>query len=174
MYLYHTSNSKKGLSNCSQEEIFVRSVKSVKYCPHVRTKRSSVTSGNISQAAWRQQRLACCAGCCCRGKYIQLFSCICLHACCEPRVTYSVLATDFATRFRLSGATWIFLNICFLCCMMSCVLVHWYSTFFFCGKLVVKALSYKPEGRGFESRWDEILNLPKLSGRTRLWGLLSL
>jgi hypothetical protein len=32
--------------------------------------------------------------------------------------------------------------------------------------LVVKALGYKPEGRGFEYRWGEILNLPNPSGRT--------
>jgi hypothetical protein len=36
--------------------------------------------------------------------------------------------------------------------------------------LVVKALGYKPDGRGFETRWGEILNLPNLSGRTRPWG----
>jgi hypothetical protein len=41
--------------------------------------------------------------------------------------------------------------------------------------VVVKALCYKSEGRGFETRWGEwiILNLPNLSGRTRPWGLLS-
>jgi hypothetical protein len=33
--------------------------------------------------------------------------------------------------------------------------------------LVVKALGYKPEGREFEPRWDEIVNLPNPSGRTR-------
>jgi hypothetical protein len=31
----------------------------------------------------------------------------------------------------------------------------------------------KPEGRGFETRWGEILNLPNPSGRIRSWGLLS-
>jgi hypothetical protein len=31
------------------------------------------------------------------------------------------------------------------------------------GILVVKALSYKLEGRGFETRWGEILNLPNLA-----------
>jgi hypothetical protein len=36
------------------------------------------------------------------------------------------------------------------------------------------SLSYKPEGRGFETRWGEILNLPNPSGRIRPWGLLSL
>jgi hypothetical protein len=40
--------------------------------------------------------------------------------------------------------------------------------------VVVKALCYKPEGRGFDSRWGEFLNLPNSSGRTRPWGLLSL
>jgi hypothetical protein len=42
------------------------------------------------------------------------------------------------------------------------------------GSLMVKALGYKPEGRGFETQWDEILNLPNHSGHTRLWSLLSL
>jgi hypothetical protein len=40
--------------------------------------------------------------------------------------------------------------------------------------VVVKALCYKPEGRGFDTRWGEFLNLPNSSGRTRPWGLLSL
>jgi hypothetical protein len=40
--------------------------------------------------------------------------------------------------------------------------------------VVVKALGYKPESRGFETRWGEILNLPNPSGRTRPWGSLSL
>jgi hypothetical protein len=43
-----------------------------------------------------------------------------------------------------------------------------------CGSVVVKALCYKPEGRGFDSRWGEFLHLPNPSGRTRPWGLLSL
>jgi hypothetical protein len=42
------------------------------------------------------------------------------------------------------------------------------------GSLVVKALGDKPESRGFETRRGEILNLPNPSGRTRLWGSLSL
>jgi hypothetical protein len=40
--------------------------------------------------------------------------------------------------------------------------------------VVVKALCYKPEGRGFDTQWGEFLNLPNPSGRTRPWGLLSL
>jgi hypothetical protein len=43
--------------------------------------------------------------------------------------------------------------------------------------VVVEALCYKPEGRGFETRWGEwifFFNLPNPSGRTRPWGLLSL
>jgi hypothetical protein len=36
---------------------------------------------------------------------------------------------------------------------------------------VVKAVCYKPEGRGFQNRWSEFLNLPNLSGRSRPWGL---
>jgi hypothetical protein len=39
---------------------------------------------------------------------------------------------------------------------------------------MVKALGYKPEGRGFETQRGEILNLPNPSGFTRLWGLLRL
>jgi hypothetical protein len=42
------------------------------------------------------------------------------------------------------------------------------------GIAVVKALYYKPEGRGFDSRLGEFLNLPNPSGRTMPWGLLSL
>jgi hypothetical protein len=42
------------------------------------------------------------------------------------------------------------------------------------GSVVVKALCYKPKGRGFDSRRGEFLNLPNPSGRTRPWGLLSL
>jgi hypothetical protein len=34
------------------------------------------------------------------------------------------------------------------------------------GRIVVEALCYKPEGRGFDTRW-EFLNLPNPSGRTR-------
>jgi hypothetical protein len=40
--------------------------------------------------------------------------------------------------------------------------------------VVVKALCYKPEGRGFDTRLGEFLNLPNPSVRTRPWGLLSL
>jgi hypothetical protein len=32
------------------------------------------------------------------------------------------------------------------------------------GSVVVKALCYKPEGRGFDTRWGEFLNLPNPSG----------
>jgi hypothetical protein len=42
------------------------------------------------------------------------------------------------------------------------------------GSIVVKALGYKPEGREFETRWGEILNVPNPSGRTRPRGSLSL
>jgi hypothetical protein len=42
------------------------------------------------------------------------------------------------------------------------------------GSVVVKALCNKLEGRGFDSRLGEFLNLPNPSGRTRPWGLLSL
>jgi hypothetical protein len=37
------------------------------------------------------------------------------------------------------------------------------------GSLVVKALDYKPESRGFETRWGECLNLHNPSGRIRPW-----
>jgi hypothetical protein len=34
---------------------------------------------------------------------------------------------------------------------------------------VVKALCCKPEGRGFDTRRGDFLNLPNTSGRTRPW-----
>jgi hypothetical protein len=43
-----------------------------------------------------------------------------------------------------------------------------------CGRVVVKALCYKPEGRGFDTRRGQFLNLSNPSGRTRPWDLLSL
>jgi hypothetical protein len=55
--------------------------------------------------------------------------------------------------------------------------VHYIKTLQFnlrCGRVVAKALSYKPEGRGFETRLGEFLSIPYTSGRTRHWGLLSL
>jgi hypothetical protein len=42
------------------------------------------------------------------------------------------------------------------------------------GSVVVKALCYKPGGRGFDTLWGEFLNLPNPSVRTRSWGLLGL
>jgi hypothetical protein len=42
------------------------------------------------------------------------------------------------------------------------------------GSVVVKALFYKPEGREFDTRWGEFLNLHNPSGRTRVWDLFSL
>jgi hypothetical protein len=39
------------------------------------------------------------------------------------------------------------------------------------GSVVVKALCYKSEGREFDTRWCEFLNLPNPSGLTRPWGL---
>jgi hypothetical protein len=41
---------------------------------------------------------------------------------------------------------------------------------------MVKGLSYKPEGRGFETRWGEwiFFSVPIPSGRTGSSGLLSL
>jgi hypothetical protein len=35
---------------------------------------------------------------------------------------------------------------------------------------MVKALGYQLEGRGFETWWGEILNLPNPSGRTKALG----
>jgi hypothetical protein len=40
--------------------------------------------------------------------------------------------------------------------------------------VVVKALCYKPEGRGSDTQWGDFLNLPNPSGRTGPWGILSL
>jgi hypothetical protein len=42
------------------------------------------------------------------------------------------------------------------------------------GSVVVKALCFKPEGSGFNTRWGKFLNLPNPSDRIRPWGLLSL
>jgi hypothetical protein len=42
------------------------------------------------------------------------------------------------------------------------------------GSAVFKALCCKPEGRGFETRLEEFLNVSNPSGRSRPWGLLSL
>jgi hypothetical protein len=42
------------------------------------------------------------------------------------------------------------------------------------GSVMVKALRYKSEGRGFDNRRGEFLNLLNPSGRTRPWGLRSL
>jgi hypothetical protein len=41
-------------------------------------------------------------------------------------------------------------------------------------KLAFKVLGYKPEGREFETRRGDILNVPNPSCRVRSWGLLSL
>jgi hypothetical protein len=42
------------------------------------------------------------------------------------------------------------------------------------GSAVVKALCYKPGGRGFDPECGEFLNLPNSSGRIRPWGLFTL
>jgi hypothetical protein len=42
------------------------------------------------------------------------------------------------------------------------------------GSVVVKALCYKPEGREFDTRCGEFLNLPNPYGRIRPWNSLSL
>jgi hypothetical protein len=42
------------------------------------------------------------------------------------------------------------------------------------GSVVVKTLCYKPECRGFDTRWGDFLHLPNPSGSTRPWDLLSL
>jgi hypothetical protein len=55
-------------------------------------------------------------------------------------------------------------------CLSLCI----FLPAFISGCVVVKALCYKPEARGFDTRWGEFFNLPNPSGRTRPWGLLSL
>jgi hypothetical protein len=50
----------------------------------------------------------------------------------------------------------------------------YYYTLWARGSLLVKTLGYKIEGREFETVWDDILNLPNSSGRTRPWGSLNL
>jgi hypothetical protein len=42
------------------------------------------------------------------------------------------------------------------------------------GSVVVRAICYKSEGRGFDTQRGEFLNLPNPSCCTRPWGLLSL
>jgi hypothetical protein len=42
------------------------------------------------------------------------------------------------------------------------------------GSVVVKALCYKPEDRGFDTLLGDFLNLPNPSGRTKPWDLFSL
>jgi hypothetical protein len=49
-----------------------------------------------------------------------------------------------------------------------------HTTLSACGSVVVKALCYKPEGRGIDTRWGDFLNVPNPSYRTWPWGLLSL
>jgi hypothetical protein len=51
--------------------------------------------------------------------------------------------------------------------------LRYQDTWIWCS-LVVKALRYKPEGRGFDTRWGDFLNVPNPSGRTNPWGLLIL
>jgi hypothetical protein len=41
------------------------------------------------------------------------------------------------------------------------------------GSVVIKALCYKPEGRGFYARWDEFLHVLNPSGRIRPEGVYS-
>jgi hypothetical protein len=65
---------------------------------------------------------------------------------------------------------------------LVCVYIYIYIYIYICteyiygarGSVVAKALCYKPEGRGFDTRWGEFLNLPNPSGHTRQWCLLSL
>jgi hypothetical protein len=58
--------------------------------------------------------------------------------------------------------------------------IHSFSFLFVCiwarGSVVVKALCYKPEGRGFDTLGGELIffNLPNLSSRTSPWSLLNL
>jgi hypothetical protein len=51
----------------------------------------------------------------------------------------------------------------------KCHRFHWED-------VVVEAISYKPEGSGIETLWDELIffNLPNHSSSTRLWSFLSL
>jgi hypothetical protein len=76
--------------------------------------------------------------------------------------------------------------LCYVLCMMHDVwrrgsiswvfYVFMYFDMFYIqwGSIVVKALCYKLEGCGFDTRWGDFLNLPNPSGRTRPWGLLGL
>jgi hypothetical protein len=63
--------------------------------------------------------------------------------------------------------------------VLTAVIVEIYTgvycyTFGARGSVVVKALYYKPDDRGFQTRWGVLLDLPNPSGSTRPWDLLSL
>jgi hypothetical protein len=53
------------------------------------------------------------------------------------------------------------------------IIVDYYNLTRARGGVVVKALCYKLEGRGFDTLLGDFLNLSNHSGRTRPWGLLS-
>jgi hypothetical protein len=62
--------------------------------------------------------------------------------------------------------------LCFLLVSLFLVCIYLFNTSH--GSVVVKAQGYKPEGRGLETWWGEILNLPDPSGHTKPWGLFIL
>jgi hypothetical protein len=57
---------------------------------------------------------------------------------------------------------------------MEIIYIEFVSRIIARGSVAIKALWYKPEGRGFDTQWGDFLMLPNLSGPTRPWGLLSL
>jgi hypothetical protein len=77
--------------------------------------------------------------------------------------------TESARSFLMAGHKTRLTFLCYLRSSNIHIYIHSYTS-----RVVVKALCYKPEGRGFGARWAEFLNLPNRFGRTRPWGLLSL
>jgi hypothetical protein len=81
------------------------------------------------------------------------------------RVT--LLLTKYFTDNYTSRSNWAGIPVSFsLVCIQTAAGVR--------DSVVVMALCYKTEGGWFDTRWGDFFNLPNPSGRTRLWGLLSL
>jgi hypothetical protein len=83
--------------------------------------------------------------------------------------------TSYFITIFLTDVASILLRVVFFCFriipfigFLICILAR--------GSVVVKALCYKPEGRGFDTRGGDFFffNLPNPSCRTRPWSLLSL
>jgi hypothetical protein len=53
-------------------------------------------------------------------------------------------------------------------CFLRRIYLYIFTPLYVCLHDSVHAVAYKPEGRGFQIRLGEILNLPNSSGHTRL------